>query len=208
MNAIRILAATLTTATLLLASTVWAENEGLEDLDKATEAKLNAATFDDLSGVITLAESALKKVLDKDNTEFANKLLSSTLEGRAKIIAGAILDQKQVDPRWPQLRTLAVADLQRSLSLDDTLIEGHYLLGRLQALPEGDAKQALESLKKVVDSDQATKDMKVKSLITRATLNANAEDQLADFNKAIELDPENMESYRSRGPWRRANRRY
>lgn len=199
MNAIRILAATVAATTLLLASTVWAENEGLGDLDKATEAKLNAQSFDDLSGVITLLDSALKKGLDKDNTDFANKLLSSTLEGRAKIIAGAILDQKQVDPRWPQLRVLAVADLQRSLSLDDTLIEGHYLLGRLQALPEGDTKQALESLKKVIDSDQATEEMKVKALITRAPIHENAEDQLADFNKAIELDPENMESYRARG---------
>jgi tetratricopeptide (TPR) repeat protein len=199
MKAIRTLAAVLAATTVLLAATAWAENEGLDDLDKATEAKLNAQTFDDLTGVVTLLDSALKKGLDKDNTDFANKLLSSTLEGRAKIIAGAILDRPQVDPRWPQLRTLAVTDLQRAVSLDDTLIEGHYLLGRLQALPEGDTKQALESLKKVVDSDQATKEMKVKSLITRATLNKNAEDQLADFNKAIELDPENAESYRSRG---------
>ena len=199
MNPFRLLIAIVSLSALLLATTARAENEGLEDLDKATEAKLNAQTYDDLSNVITLLDASLKKGLDEDNKDFAEKLLASTLQGRAKIIAAAILDQAQLDPRWPQLRALAVADLSRSLRLDDSNIEGHYLLGRLQALPKGDRDQAIESLKKVAESQQAPKDMKIKALLARAPLQEKAEDQLADFNAAVELDPKNVETLRARG---------
>ena len=66
-------------AVIFLATAVRAGNEGQEDLDKATEAKLSATTLTDLGEVISLTESALKKGLDKSNTEFANKLLVSAL---------------------------------------------------------------------------------------------------------------------------------
>ena len=68
----------------LAAGGVWAAGKGQEDLDKATDVKLNAVTISDLSEVIRLSESALKKGLDKGNVEFANQLLASTLVQRAQ----------------------------------------------------------------------------------------------------------------------------
>ncbi len=67
---------------LLIAGPLYAAGEGQEDLDKATEAKFSAETVGDLSEVIRLADSALKKGLDESNTEFARKILSSTLVQR------------------------------------------------------------------------------------------------------------------------------
>ena len=40
-----------------------AENEGQDDLDKATEKKLSSESLNDLSEVLTLCESAMKKGL-------------------------------------------------------------------------------------------------------------------------------------------------
>ena len=64
-----------------------AENEGQADLDKATQQKLGAQTSGDLTDVIQLCESALKKGLDKDNTAFANDLMASALVQRGTLTA-------------------------------------------------------------------------------------------------------------------------
>ena len=64
-----------------------AENEGQADLDKATQQKLGAQTAGDLTEVIQLCESALKKGLDKGNAAFANDLMASALVQRGSLTA-------------------------------------------------------------------------------------------------------------------------
>src|SRR5688572_28565889 len=46
----------------------FAENEGLEDLDKATQLKVTAESLDDLNEVVDRLETALEKGLDDENT--------------------------------------------------------------------------------------------------------------------------------------------
>src|SRR5215211_7335686 len=48
-----------------------AENEGQEDLDKATQLKVAAENLEDLGEVIDHVDTALEKGLDKENTKFA-----------------------------------------------------------------------------------------------------------------------------------------
>ena len=67
-----------------------AENEGQADLDKATQEKLGAQTPSDLTEVIQLCESALKKGLDKGNTSFANDLMASALVQRGSLAASKV----------------------------------------------------------------------------------------------------------------------
>ena len=81
---IRLLLPALLAASLAACASFAAEGAGQADLDKASEAKLTANTVADLNEVIQLLESALKKGLDATNTEFANRLLTSTLIQRAK----------------------------------------------------------------------------------------------------------------------------
>ena len=87
----------------LAAGLALASGEGQEDLDKATEAKMNVKSPGDLLEVIRLCESALSKGLDKDNTEFAKKLLASTLIQRATLITRSILEGAP-DPNWNNQR--------------------------------------------------------------------------------------------------------
>ncbi len=78
-----VLPAVLLAVTIAARPSFAAEAAGQADLDKASETRLNASA--DLGEVIGLLESALKKGLDATNTEFANRLLTSTLiERRGK----------------------------------------------------------------------------------------------------------------------------
>ncbi len=97
-----------------LAGPLLAAGEGQADLDKATDIKLNANTISDLSEVIRLAESALQKGLDKANTEFAQKLLASTLVQRAQEAVKQVLTGVNSPTDFRQKRQFALADLEKA----------------------------------------------------------------------------------------------
>src|SRR5438552_1054897 len=99
----------LATAFASSAALARAENEGQEELDQATEKKLSATTLDDLSQVIDLCETALKKGLDQQSSQFANNLLTSSLLSRANAQYQRIV--RQTPSGWPELRRMALADL-------------------------------------------------------------------------------------------------
>ena len=95
-----------------------AENEGLDDLDRATEGKLTASTPIHLGEVIRLCDSALEKGLDEENTAFAKQLLASTRIQRGMTYAEAILASRPPHPQWSNLRRLALEDLEKGIELD------------------------------------------------------------------------------------------
>ncbi len=125
-----------------------ASGEGQEDLDKATEAKLNATTVSDLSDVIRLTENALKKGLDEANADFANKLLSSSLFQRGQETVKQLLTIVSSPADFRAKRQYALADLEKSVKLDPKQPEAHVLIAQLHLVPGGEAKKARESLDK------------------------------------------------------------
>src|SRR5262245_32719377 len=80
---------------LALAGSASAENEGLDDLDKATQLKVTAQNLQDLNAVVDRLDTALEKGLDKDNSQFAQELLQSTLLQRGTMYAGAVFNLSQ-----------------------------------------------------------------------------------------------------------------
>src|SRR4051812_40926736 len=83
----------------VMASRGVAENEGQEDLDKATQLKVTAETLDDLNEVVDHADSALEKGLGADNKKFAEQLLISSLLQRGQLFAGAVFNVPAKDPQ-------------------------------------------------------------------------------------------------------------
>ena len=120
----------------VLSSPASAQNEGLEDLDRAFERKLNVERARDLERVVQLCESALDKGLDDANSVLARTLLSGTLYERATSIAGAILDG-EFDRNWVRRRQLALTDLDRAVRRNPDDAEVHLMIARLNALPGG-----------------------------------------------------------------------
>jgi len=170
-----------------------AENEGQEDLDKATQLKVTAETLDDLNEVVDHVDSALEKGLDTDNKKFAEQLLISSLLQRGQLFAGAVFNVPAKDPQFGmrsmQFRQFALSDLQRVVSLDDKVAEAQLLIGKLQSLPLGDPNAARKALTKVVDAADAAPDQKAEAYSLRSVVQKDKEKQLADLAKAIELDP-------------------
>jgi len=176
-----------------------AANEGQEDLDKAAEAKMTAETVSDLSEVIRLAESAMKKGLDEPNVEFAKKLLSSTFIQRGSAAAAAIFKGSPPPPNWAQFRQMALGDLEKAVKLDPKQPQAYLVIGQLNLLPEGDLKRAKDAIDKVIElgGDDAT--ARAKALVMRASLQEKPEKKLADMDEAIRLTPGDAAMVRARG---------
>jgi tetratricopeptide (TPR) repeat protein len=179
-----------------------AENEGQADLDKATQLKVTAETLDDLNEVVDHADTALEKGLDAENKAFAEQLLVSTLVQRGQLFAAAVFNVPAQDPqrvlRLMQFRQFALTDLQRAISLDSKLIDAQLLIGKLQSLPLGDDSAARRALSKVVAAEEATPDQKAEALALRSSVQKEEKDQLADLNRAIELQPDKADYLRLR----------
>lgn len=186
----------------VMASQVVAENEGQEELDKATQLKVTAETLDDLNEVVDHADSALEKGLDADNKKFAEQLLISSLLQRGQLFAGAVFNVPAQDPqrgmRSMQFRQFALSDLQRVVSLDDKVVDAQLLIGKLQSLPLGDPNAARKALSKVVDASDATPDQKAEAYSLRSVVQKEKEKQLADLAKAVELQPNKPDYLRLR----------
>ncbi len=176
-----------------------AENEGQAALDQATEAKLTADSLDDLGEVIRLCRSSLRLGLDEQNTKFASEMLAGTLTQRAEIMCGEIFDRPAPPRAWPELRRLALSDLEESIKLDSQQADAQYMLGRLNALPGGDRKQGLEAMHAAVRLTEKDPAARSKALLIRASLSDDDAERLADYDQAVALAPRSAEAARSRG---------
>jgi tetratricopeptide (TPR) repeat protein len=192
----------LTAAALLwlLAAPARAENEGQADLDKATELQLTAETLGDLEKVIELGESALKKGLDKGQTELAKQILAATLFQHANRMSAAIFEQTPPSPRWPVIRTAALRDLDKAKRHDPSLPDVYLLEAKLQILPGGDEKSGAAAIDEAVKILKAKDDSKplAQALVLRAAMSEDNDKRLADYDAAIKADPDNADAWQAR----------
>ena len=182
----------------LLAGRVLAANEGQPDLDRATEAKLNARTFSDLGEVIRLCESALAKGLDKDNTPLAKELLVSTLIERAKVTTRRVMGGLLSDPKWAEYRRFALQDLEKASKLNPDQPEVLYLMAQLNLLPGGDQKQAAKALDDAIRLSPKNPMLRAQALTLRADLQQSPEKKMADLSEAIRIAPSSINALRER----------
>jgi len=166
------------------------ENAGQSLLDQATKLKLDAKSYEDLEKVANLCEQAIKKGLDKENLQFAKQLLTASLYQRASQLCAPALTTPP-NERWPAMRDFAMDDLERLLKHDPRFGDALVLVARLQLLPGGDRKRALDSLNLALEVFAADKEKQGGVYVLRSQLQTDADKRLADLNKALELDPEN-----------------
>jgi tetratricopeptide (TPR) repeat protein len=177
-----------------------AQNEGQDDLDMATELQVTAETLGELERVISLAETALKKGLDKGQTEFAKKLLGATLFQHADKSSKSVFEQVPPSRNWRAIRDLGMKNLAKAKMYDPTLPDIYLLEAKFQALPGGQEGAALASL------DEAIKLLKPldqpKQLADAYVLRAQFVDQndrkLADFEEALKADPRHIAARQGR----------
>jgi tetratricopeptide (TPR) repeat protein len=183
-----------------LAASARAENEGQADLDKATELQLTAETLADLEKVVELGESALKKGLDKGQTELARQILAATLFQHASRLSASIFEQSPPSPRWPLVRQFALRDIEKAKGHDATLPDLFLLEAKLQVLPGGDEKAAhtaIDEAVKLLQGKDQPKDL-AKALVLRAAMTDDNDKKLADYDAAIKADPGSTEAWQAR----------
>jgi tetratricopeptide (TPR) repeat protein len=212
--ALRVIAAPILVSTLLCVAAS-AQDAGQQALDKATEKKLTAESLSDLNDVIRLCDEALKEGLDETNAKFANNLLVGTLVQRATAVTSAIFQQSPPDPRWPQLRGVAIQDLERAIKMDPAMGDAHYLIARLHTLPGGDLDRARKAADLAVEHSKQDTRAHARALVMRANLiplkaspktdeekreaeKANHQ-RLTDYAAAIKAAPADDEAYNARG---------
>jgi tetratricopeptide (TPR) repeat protein len=200
---------------LVAASVADAQDKGKEALDQATDKKLTAENLADLNEVIRLCDQALKEGLDETNTKYAENLLTGTLLQRATVLSAAIFGQNPPNRRWPELRGVAIQDLERAIKIDPQLGEAHYLIARLHSLPAGDPDRARKAIEQAIEHTKKDTLAHARAITLRANLipfNPNpktdeekeaaekaAQERLKDYAAAIVLAPADDEAVRSRG---------
>jgi tetratricopeptide (TPR) repeat protein len=185
------------TVVVLSTAVVRADNEGQEDLDQATDKKLSATTPDDLSQVIDLCESAMKKGLDQANTEFAKNLLTSTLMQRANFLAKVIVDRTPRD--WPKLRQMALDDLTKALKTQPDLPAAQLQIARLEMLPGGDRVVALKAAEKAAELAKDDPSVQVDALVLQAKVVSEPAKIEELLTQALKIAPHNDEVLVYRG---------
>jgi tetratricopeptide (TPR) repeat protein len=184
-----------------------AANDGQADLDKATELRPGAQSTGDLTDVINLCESAVKKGLNKNDTTFANDLMASALTQRGSITAAKIFgEESSPNPRlnlegenWKTYRTEALADLDKALKLSPKQPQAQYIFAKLNLLPGGDGDKAMAALTKAVDLSDDDPAMRAKALLMRAQLRKDVRQRVADLTEALRALPNNAMLLRARG---------
>jgi tetratricopeptide (TPR) repeat protein len=174
-----------------------ADKPGQADLDQATDLQITAQTLGELEKVIKLAESALDKGLDKEQEEFAKKLLAATLYQHANRAVESLVERGgRRNSRLPAIRTQALKDLEKAKKHDATLPDVYLLEAKLQALPGGDLRAAVSSASEAIKLLARKDDPKQlsKAYILRAQLTENKERKLADFDAAVKADPGNSDA--------------
>jgi tetratricopeptide (TPR) repeat protein len=199
-------------ALIAIAAPALADDEGQDDLDKATQLKVAAESPDDLAEVIDRLDAAIEKGLDDENEEFAQQMLVSTLMQRGTMYATAVFNLPGQDPqrgmRLMQFRSWALTDLQRALELDDKLAEANLIIGKLQSLPLGDNNAARRALTKVVKAEEATPEQKAEAFALRSAVQKDEAKQVEDLNSAVEQVPKKPEYLRVRGQYLYSKQKY
>ncbi|MEA1950541.1 MAG: tetratricopeptide repeat protein, partial [Planctomycetota bacterium] len=175
------------------------EDKGQEDLNLATETKLSAENFSDLGEVIRLCESAMEKGLDEGNTQFAKHLLAATLVQRAGMASKVIFRSGMPDPKWNDYRRLALADLEKAVKLVPEEPEALVMIAKLNFLPGGDKKRAIDALDKAIAIEDGDKDIRASALVLRAGTRKDPKKRMADLEKALEITPQMVQALRARG---------
>jgi tetratricopeptide (TPR) repeat protein len=184
----------------LLASLAHAEGAGQKDLDEAADLQVGAETLADFEKVISLAESAIKKGLDKGQEEFAHKMAAATLYQHAERSAKAVLDRPR-NFQWQLVRQNALKNLDKAKKHDPKLPDVFLLIARLHGeIEDGDEKLAKENIDEAIkllkEKDNPTE--LAKAYILRGRMVEDLGDKLENFDLAVKADPKNFQALQGR----------
>jgi tetratricopeptide (TPR) repeat protein len=175
-----------------------AEGEGQADLDAATDLQVNAESLADLEKVSELIESALKKGLDKDQQDFAKRMLAATLYQHADRLSKSIFEQKPPTRNWQLVRQHALKDLEKAKQNDPNLPDVYLLRAKLHDIEGGDPKIAMDSAGQAIKLLADKPKQQAAAYVLRGKIVEGLDAKLEDFDAAAKADPDNLEALQGR----------
>ena len=204
----RLCTLTLLSAVTLVGARAHAENEGQDDLDRATVAKVVAKSETDMGEVIRLAESALEKGLDEENGKFAKNLLGATLIQRGAMRSSAIFQGRVGGSEIAQRAEAAWDDLKKGIELIPNHPQAHLQMARLDLLPGGSRDRASKALGRAIELLDDEPKLKARALSLRAGITEDPERRMADLDEAARLMPNDAAVLRARALTNIAQQKY
>ena len=107
--------------------------------------------------------------------------------------------QVATDEAWRAYRSDALADLEKGVKLSPKQPEGCSKIAKLNLLPDGDAKRAMDALDKTIELADDNANLRVEALLRRALLRKDLHQKLADLDQAVRALPGNAVVLRTRG---------
>lgn len=176
-----------------------AANPGIDMLDRALAMRLTAEKLADLGEVATYCEQALDLGLDKFNTNLARTMLAATLTQRAQFTAKVALRPGQGRKNWVALRAMALRDLNKAIKYKPDYSKALILFAKLNLLPGGDRKGAAKALDQVLAIQGLEPDQYQNAFMLRANLEDDLPRKRAFLDKALAVNPDNLDAMRLRG---------
>lgn len=174
-----------------------AENEGLTKLDEATSKKIGARSPRDLAQVIELCEEAIQLGLDEDNARLAKKVLSASALQRAELLWQQLPALARNPNAVRKLRDETVSNLETAIEANPKLDTALMLLAEIEASLGGSRDAAMENVDKAIGLRADKPAALAKSYLFRAKLHQDPDQKLADFKRAVKVDPTNDDAWRS-----------
>lgn len=177
-----------------------ADGPGQKDLDEAADLQLkDPETLADFEKIISLAEGALKKGLDKGQEEFAHKMLAATLYQHAERSCKAIFERSPPTAQWQLVRQNALKNLDKARKYDPKLPDPYLLIAKLHAeVPGGDTKVAKESVEEAIKLLKENPGELAKAYILRGKIVEGLDAKLENFEAAVKADPDNVQAVQGR----------
>ena len=174
-------------------------SEGVQLLDEALAAKMNARRVSDLAKVIKLCEDSIAAGLEEADQAFAKQLLSSCYYETAKRIVQMIEGRRVNRASYSRSRAAAVKALQSALEANPDDGESHLLMGQLQDMPGGDVDAGRKSLKRAVELLEDSPIRRSVAWANLASLTDDVDEKIEYLNNAIQSDGDNLDALRERG---------
>ena len=179
-----------------------AEDPGQADLDAAIDQKLSADDYDDLGKVLEMCQRAKRKGLGDDQRRFADDLEVDTLVTRAGLLVDEVFEGEQPPAQKARMRAAALRDLNAAIEINPEIGAAQLMLARLEALPMGNRERAMKAVEKALELVGDDRLERARAHLVRGGLVESKEEKRADFDKAVELAPRNVEVRRTRGLFR------
>ncbi len=188
----------MTTLVLTAGGVSFAEGPGQADFDEAVAKKLSAKSAADLEQVIDLLESALTKGLDETDSAFAKEMLGAASLQRGQELARRLLSAGNNPVAMNRVRATALESLEKAVTNDPKLTDAYLLIARLNVLPGGNRKRAIEAATSAVDALEGKPKELSEALLLRSLLREDPVQRRADLDRAIELAPDNVQAWQAR----------